>query len=321
MFTSSLLRRSAVWSARRSASALAFGLAGALVFSQTGCIKKILLNGQIAGTRQGSAALNTVGDYELARTAAQGGLAQFEGMHRLAPDNDDALFLLTRSWVSYGFAFIEDEYEQAVDADDDSLADYHKKRARNAYDRAVFYGLEMLGHKDDGFDGAKKNQETMKVWLDDNFDSKADAENLFWVGYGWLARVNISKDDPSVVGELYIGVAMLEKSVALDPEYNNWSGTVALAAYHGRTAMSEMDQSKQLFDLALAKSGGKNLMVQTNYGLKYACMKGDKSLYEKMLNDVLAAEDPDPNQRLTNTIAKRKAKRGLTKSRMENCGF
>src|SRR5436190_5425017 len=106
-----------------------FGLAAAIVLSQTGCIKKILLDGQIAGTRQGSAALNTVGDYELARSAAQAGLAQFEGMHKLAPDNDDALFLLTRSWVSYGFAFIEDEYEQAVDADDESTAEYHKKRA------------------------------------------------------------------------------------------------------------------------------------------------------------------------------------------------
>jgi len=50
-------------------------------------------------------------------------------------------------------------------------------------------------------------------------------------------------------------------------------------------------------------------------------MKGDKALYEKLLNEVLAADDPDPSQRLTNTIAKRKAKRGLSKSRMENCGF
>lgn len=296
-------------------------LGGALVCAQTGCIKKMLLDGQIQGTRDASSAMNTVGDYELARGAISAGLAQFEGMHKLAPDNEDALYLLTRSWTSYGFAFVEDEYEQAVDADDDSLAEYHKKRARNAYDRAIFYGLELLGHKDGGFEAAKKNEETIKKWLDENFDSKSDAENLFWTGYGWLARVNVSKDDPALVGELYVGVAMLEKSVALDPEVNNWSGTVALAAYHARTAMSEMDQAKQLFDLALAKTGGKNLMVQTNYGLRYACMKGDKALYEKMLNEVLAAEDPDPNQRLTNTIAKRKAKRGLTKVRMENCGF
>jgi tetratricopeptide (TPR) repeat protein len=303
--------------ARTLLSVFAFGSA----LSVTGCIKKMLTDGQIASTRRASSALNSIGDYEMARGAAQAGLAQFEGMHQLAPNNEDALFLLTRSWTSYGFAFVEDEYEQAVDADNDDLAEYHKKRARNAYDRAVFYGLELLSHKADGFEAAKKNEETLKKWLDENFDTKEDAENLFWTGYGWLARVNISKDDPAVVGELFVGVALLEQSVKLDPTYNNWSGTVALAAYHARTAMAEMDQAKQLFELALAKTGGKNLMVQTNYALKYACMKGDKALYEKLLNEVLAADDPDPNQRLTNTIAKRRAKRGLTKARMENCGF
>jgi hypothetical protein len=287
----------------------------------TGCIKKMLTDGQIESTRKASVALNSIGDFEMARGAAQGGLAQFEGMHNLAPTNEDALFLLTKGWVSYGFAFVEDEYEQAADAGDDDLADYHRKRARMAYDRAVFYGLELLAHKSDGFDAARKNEETIKKWLDENFDSKDDAENLFWTGYSWLARVNVAKDDPAIVGELFIGVAMLEQSVKIDPYVNNWAGTTALAAYHARTAMSEMDQAKQLFDLALAKTGGKNLLVQANYGLRYACMKGDKALYEKLLNEVLAADDPDPNQRLTNTIAKRRAKRGLTKAHMENCGF
>jgi len=292
-----------------------------LALSPLGCIKKMLLDGQIESTRKASSAIGTIGDYEMARTAAQAGLAQFEGMHNLAPYNDDALFLLTRSWVSYGFAFIEDEYEQAVDANDDDTADYQKKRARMAYDRAVFYGLELLSHRAEGFDAAKKNEQSIKKWLEENFDAKEDAENLFWVGYAWLARVNISKDDPAVVGELYIGVAMLERSVALDPEYNFWSGTVALGAYHARTAMAEMDQAKATFDTAIAKTNGTNLLARVNFATRYACMKGDKALYEKTLNDVLAAEDPDPKQRLTNTIAKRRAKRALGKGRMENCGF
>jgi hypothetical protein len=40
-----------------------------------------------------------------------------------------------------------------------------------------------------------------------------------------------------------------------------------------------------------------------------------------MINEVLSTEDPDPNLRLVNTIAKRRAKRALTKSAMEDCGF
>jgi hypothetical protein len=53
----------------------------------------------------------------------------------------------------------------------------------------------------------------------------------------------------------------------------------------------------------------------------YACSKNDQALYEKVLNEAVTAEDPDPNLRLQNTIAKRRAKRMLTKAAMENCGF
>src|SRR5690349_18686650 len=94
---------------------LAAVLTAVLALGSTGCIKKMLVNGQIASTRNASGALDNIGDLELVKTAAQAGLVQFEGMHRLAPDNTDALFLLTKGWVSYGFGFVEDEMEQAHD--------------------------------------------------------------------------------------------------------------------------------------------------------------------------------------------------------------
>jgi hypothetical protein len=295
--------------------------AATIVFSQSGCLKAILTNGQISATRTASGAMDTVGDFEMARSSIASGLAQFEGMHRLAPDNTDALFLLTKSWAGYGFAIAEDDMETAQDKNDDDMAAYHKKRARMAYERAIFYGLELLHHTDEGFEKARKNEETFKKWLNENFDDKDDAENLFWVGYAWLSRVNVSKDEPALVGDLFIGVDMLEQSVKLNPEYNHHAGSVALAAYHARTAMAEMDQSQKLFEDTLAKTNRKTLVVQLNYATRYACNKGDKALYEKLVNEVLTADDPDPQQRFTNMLAKRRARRALLKSRMEDCGF
>jgi len=297
-----------------------------LPLSSTGCIKSTLTNGQISATKEASAAFDTIGDYELARTAAQAGLVQFEGMHVLAPDNSDALFMLTKGWVGYGFGFVEDEMEAAEDAGDDDLADYQRKRARMAYDRAVFYGLQLLDQTDHGFEASKKNEMTLSKWLSDDFSSKDDAEALFWTGYGWLARVNLMKGDdtegPAFVADLYIGIAMLERAMAIDPSIEHYSGLIALAAYHARTGMAEMDQAKQLLDTALAKTEGKNLMVELNYATKYACMKGDAALYQDMINKVLQAPDPDPHQRLTNAIAKRRAKRWLGKRRAKDaCGI
>jgi hypothetical protein len=295
-------------------------IAGALALGSTGCIKTLILNGTIAQTRIGAGAADTIGDYELARAAASAGILQFEGMHRLAPDNDDALYLLMKGWAGYGYAFAMDDYEAADLADDDKAADYHKKRAKLAFDRSVSYGIELVSKDAPGFDEATKNADTMKAYLQKNFDDKNDAENLFWLGSGWLARVALLKDQSEYVGKLYVGVAILERSRELDPTFLGYGATSTLGAYHARSAMAELDEAKKLLDFALEKTERKALGIQLNYA-QYACAKQDQPLYEKMLNEVVNSEDPDPKFRLTNTIAKRRAKRALTKPAMEICGF
>ncbi len=300
-------------------------LAAALALASGGCIKQALVDGQIEGIRQGSTALDTIGDYELARTATQAGLSQFEGMHVLAPGNADALFLLAKGWTGYGFGFVEDEMQIAEDAGDEDLAEYHRKRARMAYDRAVFYGLELLGHRAGGFGDAKKSEPALAKWLTDHFSAE-DVPNLFWTGYAWLARADLMKGDeeegPAFVAELFVGVAMLERAAALDPSYEHYAGLLALAGYHARTGMAELDQAKRLLDAALAKSEGKNLMAEFVYATKYACVKGDGALYQQMLDKVLQAPDPDPYERLTNAIAKRRARRWLGRKRAKGaCGI
>ena len=294
--------------------------ATALSLTNVGCIKQMLTDGQISATREASGVFDQMGDYELARGAAEAGLVQFEGMHRLGPNNDDALFMLTQAWVGYGFAFAEDDMEAAQDKGNDDMADYHKNRARMAYDRGVFYGLELLSHTDTGFPAAKRNVDGMKAWLK-NFSSKDDAGNLFWAAYAWMARVNLEKDDPAMVADLYVGESMMERAVQIDPTYNHWSGLIALAAYHARDGMAEPKDGQKIFEDVLAKTQRKDLMVQLTYAQTYACIMGDRALYEKLLNEILAAGDTDPDQRLENAIAKRKAKRFLGHDRMQACGF
>jgi hypothetical protein len=291
----------------------------ALFAATTGCIKTTILNGQIKGTRDGSVAIDTLSDYEVARGIAYAGVGQFEGMHQLAPDNEDALFLLTKGWTGAGFGFIEDDYEVAVDAEDDAKAEYHRARARAAYDRAIQYGIALLQMRAPGFEKAKTNVNSIKQYL--NAFQKSDALNLLWVGTAWLARVNMAKDDPAIVAELHVGEAMLERSVALDETIGFASGHMALGAYHARTAMAELDVAQKHFARAIQLTGGKALIIKFNYARTYFCMKGDKANYEATLREVVDAPDALPEQRLQNTIAKRRARRYLSKSRMANCGF
>jgi hypothetical protein len=302
-------------------------LAAVVALSSAGCIKQTLIDGQIEGTRQGANAADTIADYELAKGATEAGLLQFEGMHVLSPKNEDALFLLVKGWTGYAFGFIDDERERADDAGDDELEEYQQARANMAYERAIFYGQELLGHHQDGFDTAKKSDATLKTWLQ-QFDDASDAETLFWIGYSYMGRADLMKtsDLPAgieAVGDLYIGVAMMERAVALDPSYNHFSGMIALAAYHARPMVdpNELEQSHQTFEAALQRTERKNLMVQLNYARTYVCVKGDKTHYETLLNEVLAAPDPDPQQRLTNAIAKRRAKRYLSPIHEQECSL
>jgi hypothetical protein len=290
------------------------------LFITTGCIDAILTNGTIASTREASTVFDQMGDYELGKTAAQAGMVQNEGFHKLAPDNEDALFMLVQGWGGYAWGFCEDDMEIARDQGDDATADYHKKRAKLAYDRAIFYGLELIGHKDKGFDKAKKDDRTLEDWLKKNFESKDDAASLFWLAYAWMSKVSLLQDDPAMVADLYIGVDLMERSFALDPDYYFSSAMVALAAYHGRAADAEVADARKLFDTALQKTQRKSLAVQLTYA-QMACVLGDRALYEKMLKEVIDADDPDPAQRMNNTLAKRRAKRYMGKQRMMDCGF
>src|SRR5204863_3261277 len=130
-----------------------------------------------------SAAIDTLADYDVARGIAFAGLGQFEGMHYLAPDNTDALFMLTRSWAGTSFGFIEDDMEQAEDAGgiDSPLYKFQQARARAGYERAIYYGVELLGRKRPGFTEARRNDDTIKAWLA-KFDDADDAPMLFWTG-------------------------------------------------------------------------------------------------------------------------------------------
>lgn len=304
--------------AKAAVAALLVGL------GTTGCIKTAILNGQIRGTRDGSVAVDTIGDYEVARGVAFAGLGQMEGMRKLAPENEDALYMLTKAWAGAGFAFIEDDYEIAEDAEDEAMMKYHRSRATNAYSRAIQYGIQLLEKKAPGFEEAKKNQDTIVEYLK-KFDTTDDALALLWLGQAWLSRVNIAKGDPELgsafIGELYVGEALVRRSVELDETLAYGLGRTLLGAYHARTAMAELDEAKKQFDRAIEINEGKSLLTKFQLARAYYCNTGDKENYEKTLNEIINAGDILPEQRLQNAIAKRRAARYLSEKRKENCGF
>lgn len=286
------------------------------------CMKKVEVDMAVIGTRDGSEAVGTLHDFEVARSIALTGMTTFEGMHKLAPENEDVLFALTRGWAATSFAFTEDDYEEAMEGRDDQLTEYHRQRTIAGFKRARFFGVELLNRMASGFDEARRNAVAMDRWLERNFRDPREAKDLLWIGYAWIGLVGAAKDTPAIVGDLYVGVAIAERSIELDEKAEYGLGHILLGAYHARTAQSELDEAKAHFDSALKINSGKFLLTQLNYASRYFCAKSDRQRYEKLLNDVLAAGDPLPEARLSNLIAKRRARRYLgNKVFQEECGF
>jgi hypothetical protein len=249
-------------------------------------------------------------------------MGTLEGLYKLAPYNEDALFLLTQGWVGQTAAFTEDDYEQAQEQKDDQLTAYQKLRTRAGFERGRFYGVQLLKKKAPGFEEATRNSDTMRAYMKKNFVRADEAQDLLWISFAWIGLVGIASDEPAMVADLYVGVAVAERAIELDDTAEHGLGHILLGAYHARTAQSELDEAKQHFDAAMKINGGKFLSTQLNYATRYYCAKSDKADYERMLNEVLAAGDPMPEQRLANLVAKRRARRYLdNKIFQENCGF
>jgi hypothetical protein len=245
-------------------------------------------------------------------------LVQLEGMHVLATDQQDVLFLLMQGYAGYSSAFIEDEWEQAVDRGDDDTETAAATRAKNAYDRAIGYGSELVEATHPGFAAAQKNRDTMKAYLA-GF-TKEEAETVLWLGIAWMSRGGVASERPEIVAELFVGEALLERANELDDSLAYGLGLAALAAYHARSPDAELGVAKDLFAKAAAKTQRKALTPLVLQAQNYSCNAHDPKEYRALLEEVIAAPD-FPEQRLENVVAKRRAQRYLGAPRLKRCGF
>lgn len=307
-------------------------LAGTVTFSTSGCAREyvmiqtgifprpMLFEDALSWTREASDTVQTMHDYEAARESAYGAMGQLEGLHKLVPDNQDGLVLLTRAWAGISFAFMDDEREDALNHKDDKLAAYHEARARAGFQRSRFYGEELMDLRAPGFKAAQKNADTLRAWLKAHFVEKEDAEPLLWLAFSIVGRIAFDMTNPETVASLWIGVELAEHVTRLDPTYEYGTAFTMLGA--ARAGLQQYDLAKQDFDRAEAIGGGKALTNRLTMAQRYYCFKRDKKGYFDALNSVVAAGDVLPEQRLSNTIAKRRAHRYLSnKFWQEDCAF
>ena len=184
-----------------------------------------------------------------------------------------------------------------------------RKRVMKTYERGRQYGIRGLDLRHEGFAAATTNLPEFREML-----KELDEEDLpysLWAGYCWAQELQHKLDDMNALADLPFIRAILERTEQIDPNYYWGTATTILASmdtavpesFGGRPA-----EAKKRFEASLVSGQRKYLNTQAAYAQFYATATADRELYEKLLNEVLEAEDTIlPPANLDNQVAKHRA--------------
>jgi hypothetical protein len=141
-----------------------------------------------------------------------------------------------------------------------------------------------------------------------------DVPVIYVLATTWAGHIQATSSDFKSIADIPRVQALLDRVVALDPNYQHGEPYMYLgvmATLRPASLGGKPDEGKADFEKALALSGGRNQMVRVLYAKQYARLVFDKDLHDKLLNEVIAADPHAPGLTLINVIAQAQAKQLL----------
>lgn len=260
-----------------------------------GCIQTMAIRTMGGIMDFGLEAFNEESDLKLAESALGSNLKLVEALIKGDPENKKLLLMASQGFNAYALAF----------AEDDSV-----ERARVFYLRGREYGMRVL-MQNAVFKGAMDRDFTTFQSALKTF-SKDDVPALFWTAFGWGSYINITRSDIGAIADLPKVLAMMEYVRQLDATFYYGGPYLILGSIEGsmpKVLGGRPERAKEYFDRAAELTGGKFLLTYVYYAKTYAVQTQDQELFETLLKKVDdAPADILPEARLSNAIAKRKAK-------------
>ena len=278
-------------------------------------------NTTISVMRRASPALGRLRDPYLSEASLPGTLGQMEGVLALVPDNMDLRTLMGRAYVSYGFGFMEDHLEIAEHDGTEEEVEHWRERASLAYLRArevTIQGLDMRHPEDGGLmavehQGMEAFQEHLLRYTDPN----VDAPLLLFATYSWARWIGLHRDDMNAIADLAFVQAMSERVLALNETYFDY----APIALHGGLIGSrpaalggDPNTARTEIERAIELTHRQNMMFLVTEAQIVAVALQDRALFRSLLEEVEHFDvDSNPDGRLQNIIAQRRARRWLSR--------
>ena len=137
---------------------------------------------------------------------------------------------------------------------------------------------------------------------------------MYGLASAWAGYLQSHTDDWGAVADLPKLEALLNRVVALDPQYDHgqaWMYLGVLNSVRPEAVGGKPELGRSYFERAVQISSGKNLYAKTLEAEFYARLVFNQTLHDQLLNDVLAADPKAPGLTLINTLAQERAKKLL----------
>jgi hypothetical protein len=267
---------------------------------------------QLAPTlARGARALESEPDLEIAKSAIPATLKQTEALLETAPDDRVLLDSAAQGSLEYAFGILLDELESLPKS-------AHEKRrvlisrATAMYDRTLVYSGRSLAQLDKRFPDALAGDPEALRAAAAHID-KRGARALLFAGMAIASAADLDRGDFSRLVDLPKAIVLLERAHALDPDDFHAGAAMTLGLIYASPAMAgERTRSQEYFNEAIRRTDGKFLLIQGLMARTLYVDRGDREGFRSTLKEILdTPENVDPDARLANVLARRRAARDL----------
>lgn len=251
-------------------------------------------------------------DPEFVRAGAPSTLKMVEMLLDQEPRHPGLLLTACSGFTQYAYAFLHVDAEMLDGADAAAATDL-RRRASLMYDRSRDYCLRRLDVAHGGMRSellAGKSDVLKRA-------EKEDVPALYWLAASWGGALGVAPNPLFRIAEVAMVRAILQRALALDPDWERGAIHEAMIALEGLPALAggSATRARSHFERAVALSGGESAFAYVTMATSVAQPAKDRQEFERLLKQALAVDvNRRPALRLANLIAQKRAKHLLARA-------
>jgi tetratricopeptide (TPR) repeat protein len=256
-------------------------------------MNKMMVNASLPMIDGGIEAMNQESDLELAEDAMPANISMLNGMIYLDPENVQLHIYAAQAYYGLSYGFNEDN---------------RPERASAFYLRGLQHGITALELK-----GAKNLKTSTIADFEEQVSNmgKDDVAAMFWTASNWAKWIDMHRDDAEAIAQLARATALMQRVIELDDTFYYGGAHMYFGVYYGSRSPllgGNFEKSRQHFDRAREITDHTLLIPDLLQAQYLSRQMQDELDFHKRLSFIIEApDDLNPDLRLQNQIAKRKA--------------